>query len=106
MTDMTITPEINENDPFLNKSVGVALKGPEWLFLLAVLQHICTDEEMIKSVWSTKEDYEEMCFTIRQIQRQVLLIHDKIQTPEGEGIKGKLISFKNKLIGADGKPLL
>ena len=93
-------------DPFINKKIGVVLEGPEWTFLIAFLQHCCTDEESIKMLWEDKEQYEEMCFMIRQIQRQVFLIHDKISRPEeGEGVKGKLITLKNKLIGSDGRPL-
>lgn len=94
------------SDPFINKKIGVVLTGPEWLFLIAFLQHTCTDAELVKDLWENKEDYEEMVFTIRQIQRQVFLVTEKIKTPDaGEGLKGKILSIKNKLIGADGRPL-
>jgi hypothetical protein len=105
MTDTTI---VNENDPFLNKNIGVALKGPEWLTLLAFLQHCCTDEDAIKALWDTnnKESFEEIVFMVRQIQRQVFLVHEKLQGPEqGAGVKGKIITLGKKLVGLDGKPL-
>lgn len=105
--DLTTPNLVNENDPFLNKNIGVALKGPEWLTLIAVLQHICTDEDAIKALWdqNNKEDYEEIVFIIKQLQRQVFLVHEKLQVPDGAGAKGKIITLGKKILGLDGKPL-
>jgi hypothetical protein len=98
---MHIVPEETQiPDPFMNKNIGVALKGPEWTLLIAFLQHCCTDEDLIKDLWEDKEQYEEMVFLIRQIQRQVFLVHEKLQKPDN-----KIVTMTKKILGLDGKPL-
>lgn len=98
-------------NPELNKKIGVALSGPDWAYLLAFLMHTVTDKELVVDLWETKEDCEEMEFLIRQIQRQVFLVTEKIKLEAGgnvddsKGLGGKILSLKNKLIGADGRPL-
>lgn len=95
----------------LQKQIGVALKGQDWTYLIGFLMHMVSDPELTPMVFETKEDCEEMEFLIRQIQRQVFLVSEKIKLETGnvdevkQGIGGKLIGFKNKLIGADGRPL-
>ena len=104
----TIQPKpepINENDPFLNKKIGVAMRVDEWTFLMGFLHHCLTDEETIKALFDTQEDYNELAFTLKQVQRQVFLIQDKIQKPEEESTMKKILQLPKRIIGLDGKPL-
>lgn len=112
MKDQTTTPnQVDQksllNDPILNKTLGVAMKGENWTTLIAFLHHCLTDEETVKSLFEDQEQYGEVAFVLASLQRQVFLIQGKIERPEEDGgFAKKILSFKNKLVGSDGKPLL
>lgn len=112
MKDQTTIPnQVNQkellNDPILNKTLGVAMKGENWTTLIAFLHHCLTDEETVKALFEDQEQYGEIAFVLASLQRQVFLIQGKIEKPEETGgFAKKILSFKNKLVAPNGDPLL
>jgi hypothetical protein len=72
---------VGESKPeaFLEKSVGVALPGYEWVQALGLLMHCCQDEELIKDLFEDQDTYNEMVLVVKKIQKQVLGVQEKIQ---------------------------
>lgn len=112
MKEQTTTPnQVDQkallNDPILNKTLGVAMKGENWTTLIALLHHCLTDEETVKALFDDQEQYGEVAFVLASLQRQVFLIQGKIEKPEEEGFAKKILSFgRNKLVAPNGDPLL
>jgi hypothetical protein len=80
------------------KKIGVAMYPHEWTFVLGFLMHCCTDEQLVQDLWNTKDDLEEMEFMIRQIQRQVFLVKEKIEKIQD----AQIVMPEKKLILPDG----
>ena len=73
----------------MTKSIGVAMPGQDWVMLVGFLIHIAEDEDLVKQLFDTKEDYDYLVFVIQQIQRQAFGAMEKakkldIVTPKKE----------------------
>lgn len=75
------TGHIAESKPeaFLEKSVGVALPGYEWVQALGLLMHICQDKELCGMVFEDDDSYNETVLVIKKIQKQVLGVQEKMK---------------------------
>lgn len=75
----------------MTRSIGVAMPGQDWVMLTGFLIHIAEDEDMVKQLFDSKEDYDYLVFVIQQIQRQAFGAMEKANTVD-------IIKPKNDII--------
>lgn len=73
-------------DAFIEKSIGVALPGYEWVQALGLLMHCLNTEELAAEIFEDQDAYNEMVLVVKKIQKQVMGIQEKIIAAESTGL--------------------